>query len=136
MGLFGCGANLMGFYGVVVAAVWDLWGSMGCCGCGVGLMGLNYGAMGAYGDFQDLVMGLWRQLYGDLWGCCGCGAGPMGIYGIVVAAAWGLWGHGADLWVSMAAGQTLWESMGWLWLRCGTYGNLWGCCGYGVGLMV
>ena len=29
----------------------------------------------------------------------------------------------------------LWGPMGLLWLRCGTYGDLWGCCGCGVGPM-
>ena len=73
-----CGANLIGTYGGVVAAVWDLWGSMGCCGCGENLMGA-YGAMGL------IYRSLWLRCkpYGDLWGYCGCGVGPMGIYGVL-----------------------------------------------------
>ena len=39
-----CGANLMGTYGVVLAEVWDLWGSMGCCHCDANLMGI-YGVV-------------------------------------------------------------------------------------------
>ena len=42
----------------------------------------------------------------------------MGIYGAAVAAVWNLSG-----------------SMGVLWLRRGTYGDLWGCCGCGAGPM-
>ena len=72
------GAILMGTYGVVVAAVLDLWGSTGRCGCGKNLMGTN-GAMGMiYGS-------RWLRCkpYGDLWGCYGCGVGPMGFYGVL-----------------------------------------------------
>ena len=81
-----CGAILMG-YGVVVAAVQDLWGAMG-------------------------VLRLRCQPYGDLWGRCSCGAGPMGSYGGVVTAVWDLW---VDPWVSDVAAvavRTLWGPMG------------------------
>ena len=74
MGCCGCGVGPMGIYGGAVAAVWDLWGWS---------MGLIYGAMSAYGDLQDLLIGLRCRTYGDLWGCCGCGVGLMGIYGVL-----------------------------------------------------
>ena len=71
-----CGAILMG-YGVVVAAVQDLWGAMG-------------------------VLRLRCQPYGDLWGRCSCGVGPMGIYGVLRLrrGTYGvsLWGYKSPVW--------------------------------------
>ena len=64
--LWGCGANLMGTYGVVVAVVWDLWGSQGSMG--------------------------WH-LWGNLWGlrCVVLTHGDksVGIYGAAVLDIWG-----------------------------------------------
>jgi len=40
-----------------------------------------------------------------------------------------------DLWAAVAAAPTLWGIYGLLWLRCGTYEGSVGCCGCGVGPM-
>ena len=115
-------------YGVVVAAVWKLWESMGvlwlrcgtygdlwgCCGCGVGLMGLIYGVSGP----RSFSRFMYSVAVTDLWGsmgnpdcCCGCGLGPMGrvelrcqTYGdlwririVTLVAVWDLWGKSMGL---------------------------------------
>ena len=88
-----CSARPLGTYGVVVAAVSDLW------------------------VWVSIVV---VAAVPDLWGCCGCGLGLMGlIYGL-----WVLMGISKIcLW---DCGGNLMGTMGLLWLRCGTYGDLWG----------
>ena len=89
----------------------NLWG---CCGCGVGLMGLIYGVSGpcSFSRFMYSVA------VTDLWGsmgnpdcCCGCGLGPMGrvelrcqTYGdlwririVTLVSVWDLWGKSMGL---------------------------------------
>ena len=61
-----CGLEPMGFTGVYVIAVWDLWDSYGS-------MGLRCGT------------------YGILMGLCDCGVGPMGFPWIYEIAVWDLW---------------------------------------------
>ena len=71
----------MGTYGVVVAAVWDLWGSMGCCHCDANLMRINGGVVAAVWD-------LWESLW-LLWLLCGTyGADPWVSEIVVIAVPW------------------------------------------------
>ena len=118
-GCCGCGVEPIGIYGGAVAAVWDLWGSMG-------------------------VLWLRCGTYGDLWGCCACGLRPMGLwqfrylciglrcqtYGAdlwgkaIAISMWDLWGPMGDLWGTYGGPMgDLWGRMGDLW---GIYGGVWG----------
>ena len=64
------------------------------------------------------------------------------IYGVATPPPMGrdLWGYKSLVWgwtcfMYGIAAFDLWGSMGLLWLRCWPYGDLWGCCGCGVGPM-
>ena len=78
----------VGFWGAYGELMGNLWGAYGTSFVRANVLSKHeavqlIGSMGAYGDFQDLLMGLRCQPYGDLWGSCGCGVGLMGIYGVL-----------------------------------------------------
>ena len=138
--LWDCGANPMGTHGVVVAAVWDLWGSMG-------VLWLRCRTYGADLRFCNVVVAAVPTLWGSmgvLWLRCGTYGGtygePMGsLWGTYGVDLWGyecLWGFPrllmglrrepyGDLWGCCGCCVALWGCMGVLWLQCGTMG-LWG----------
>ena len=90
--VWGCGARPMGL-------------------CSLSPMGWAGGAIGPYGDFQSLCMGLRCLTYGalwgmqnfiavvvsDLWGAQDCGARLMGICIVAVAVFSDLWGESMGL---------------------------------------
>ena len=95
MGLSGYGAKLIGIYGDAVnavAAVLGLWESMGCCACGVGLMGIYWA--------------LWLRWkpYGNLWGH---GADLW----VFLAAVQTLWGSMGMLWLWCGTYGNLWGAL-------------------------